>query len=480
MSKIELSFQVGFVSAFFFIIFDLVLLTIVDIVLSRVVCRLYYRKINAGQPLNIRSADVPGITTFLVGRFASLSNIFAILLKLAFLVCIVFIEQEIDSEKVEKYTQVPRMGTFIFNASNAIWEPQDHRAVSRRWELTRQCRHRNEIDNTLTFYQIAFNFDNDRDVENEVLANSDLVYEVNDSTITCLSPQFVTAKHVKSYIRVVGCSQLVRTSCDSETVIRRNGNLTRPILTKTAKVEAGAGTITLVVVTFSSNDELGSLFPEIVNDPQNYSNPEFTCATTRIGIGLERSKIFTSCLLIVNYRNDTLIERWTYDFNTSIATRSFPGPVFEGNIDFGTILRYSNLRKTMMTGSNSETFASVLVADAMIYQRFNESVREFDLVIMTTIPRYAVILGFSLLGFVIVVRIIVVFTIGRDERPQLNSVDGLSSIAREEHEPSGRSLVAGRGIMVGLSHRDPKRMLHFGPLRLKEESAKRSASEDVE
>lgn len=490
MWKLEVPFTVGIVSAFYFIIFDLFLLTIVDLVLSRVANSFYYRRINNGCPLIIRSADIPGITTFLVGRYFSLSNIIAIAIKVSFLLCIVMIERGIDSERSMSFQRHTLSATFKFDPSDAEWGYPYNRVVARRWERIRLCREFDENttnSESFTFYHIAFNLTSDQELEDErEETNSKGLIGINDRSIRCLSPGKVVKKDVKPLQQVVGCSRLFPTQdCRNETIVRLPVNDGLPYgyseagdnLLELASVPVGTGYISLSLVTHTLT-ELLPIFPQFANTTL-YQNPQLTCARTRMGPSLSNSAMYRTCLLIVLYQGNTLIERWSHDLPTDTLVRYFPGPIFKGNIDFAAQQRANHLIN-LVFGFNWETFAGSLVADAVVYRKVDWTFQTFENRMVTTVPLYAVILGVVLLFIAIVTKIVIIFTIGRDLRPQLNQIDGISSVAREELAPCGRSMVTGRGVLLGLSYRGWGKHLHFGPLLTYRECARRSDGELVE
>lgn len=491
MSKLEVPFPVGIVSAFYFIIFDLFLLTVVDLVLSRVANSLYYRRINNGHPLIVKSADIPGITTFLIGRYFSLPNIIGIAIKVFFLLCIVMIERGIEAERSKSVRSHTLSGTFKFDPSEAEWgDSPYHRVVARRWERTRLCREfdKNDTDSkSFTFYHIAFNLTSEQELEDERnITTANGLIDINDRSIRCLSPKKVVEEDVKPLQQVVGCSNMFPTeNCRNETIIRLSVNGGLPYaydLTgddpKVYSVPVGTGFISLSIVTHTLT-ELLPLFPQFANTSL-YRNPELTCARTRMGPSHSNSKMYRSCILIVLYQgNNTLVERWTHDIPTDTLVRSFPGPIFKGDIEFAMRQRANHLTNVVFA-FNWVSFAGSLVADGVVYRKVDWTFQTFKNSLVTAVPVYAVVLGIVLLFIAIVAKIVIIFTIGRDLRPQLNQIDGISSVAREELAPCGRSMVSGRGVLLGLSHRGWGKHLHFGPLMTYRECARRSDGELVE
>lgn len=79
----------------------------------------------------------------------------------------------------------------------------------------------------------------------------------------------------------------------------------------------------------------------------------------------------------------------------------------------------------------------------------------------------------------IVARVVAAFTVDGDNRPQLNAIDGLSSIAREELQPSGRSYVSGENVSLGWVYSGPQR-IRFGPVRSADQCVKRVSELEIE
>lgn len=205
MSGIKINLAAGYISAFYLVVFDLFLLTLIDTVFARVVCHLYYRRINAGIPILIQSADIPGVTTYLIGRFNSRTNVTILLMKLILLGCIFYIDLGIT--KFTPTSNIFRTGTFVFNASDSAWLNGQYRSVQRRSENVRQCRIQ---DGEVTqFYNIAFDLSYGVILDDEMFPNISVPFhEVDDTTIECLSPDFITARYISPGISVIGCSQL--------------------------------------------------------------------------------------------------------------------------------------------------------------------------------------------------------------------------------------------------------------------------------
>ena len=140
---VHLPFDAGFVSAFYFVFLDLILLTNLDVAISHILCHLYYRRIfRTGSPLYVRSVDIPGVTNFIVGRPLSLVNITFLCIKLLFLCLVFFLDRNILADPIRNLPQSSRLlSTFDFDASESAWGDGTgpYRIVHRRFIAGRSC-----------------------------------------------------------------------------------------------------------------------------------------------------------------------------------------------------------------------------------------------------------------------------------------------------------------------------------------------------
>lgn len=113
------------------------------------------------------------------------------------------------------------------------------------------------------------------------------------------------------------------------------------------------------------------------------------------------------------------------------------------------------------------SFSTQVVTEGAIYRPLPNST-EVTIVgapeTRTAIPIYVIVIISVLLLITIVARIATNLTIEKDERPRLNTINGLSSIAREESELIGASLVQGRTMSVGIMKLEGSEG-HFGPVQ---------------
>lgn len=472
MSNIKLDISPGSVSAIYFIIFDIFIIAVVDVVLIHIVSALYYRRIHRGIPLEVRSAEIHGVATSLVGNTFSPPNIFAYLVKFALLALVLVIDSNINSESDRSRTSTTRSSTFVYDASDEAWGRGLNRVVERRWEALRQCYTMNDDKNSLTYYPIVFDLLNMDAIDSEIKPDGEPSIPIDESSIQCMATDFVVNSPVPPLARIVGCSQLEDTICFNETAISRAVELERS-LTEAETVEIDEGTTRVSFSTQNYDELVSTIWPEYEGDST------LTCLRTYFGIGPDRI-IFTACLLIVHLEGDrTLFERWEYNDSEKILTRRFPGPIMNGSIEMGVYQRTLVLHNVLVD-LNWQSFSGQLIADGVVYKPATTSfVKLGESKLVTTIPVFSVVLTVVLIIAAAASRIIVTCTIGRDEKPHLNTIDGLSSVAREEHEPTGRSRIAGRHMLIGLSKRDG-RSVHFGPLRSFTDGIARDKGEFVE
>lgn len=485
MSVIQLDVGPGIVSATYFVIFDLFLLAIVDVVLIHVVSWLYYKRIKKGTPLEVRSAEIPGVATSLVGRVYSPPNIVAYAIKIILLICIIVVDGNIDTRFVRSRSQQFLSSTFKFDASNESWPVGMTRIVERRWEEVRRCHVINAERTNVTFYAIAFNLAGNETVDNELvpeeLADRQGFKKINESTVQCLAKGRVSNPEAYVMAEVVGCSTLDGSiRCSNETTVTRSFERLQwePSTQQPISIEEGSGHIGFLIQDYPA-EEVASIFPE-------YHSPTLTCTRTRFGPYGENGRILEACLLVSstseNNDSNTLIERWEIDRRNNQLVRRFPGPIFKGRVDIGSNVKSANLQNIRIS-ANWVSFSGAIVADGCVYakrivtdgtiERIGTSVAK------TTVPVYTVVLTAFLILAAIVARVVVAMTISHDDRPQLNTVNGLSSVAREENEPTGRSMTVGRGMVIGLTKRDG-RSVHFGPMNSRDVGVARERGAFIE
>lgn len=446
MTEIQLSVQPGFVAAFYFIVFDIIALSIIDYALARGLNAYYYRRIMSGYPVNVRSVDLPGVTSYLVDRFYTPISIGTTLLKLGFFAMFFFADLEINTRLIQSSTTVSNTAQFFFNtsreASNLSFSFSDDMVLPQRaWEQVRAC-HVQDGDK-ISYYPISFNFSDGSELE------------VNFSTLRCMSPPIDTSR---APTKVVGCSSFLSFGCVDGTVIELNNTLV-PLLENSRGRIAGVDlsySPLYYVIEIYDWDDVKLVFPE-------YVDSTLYCVRTQIGLKGQTRPDYTNCLVHMINSSHTLIELWTLSSNGLYLQRRYPGPLFEGQIHLGDADALRLISSPLME-SNWKDFSGAFVADTVEYAEVIQtfSMTKDDRIVTVLSP-----LGWALapvpLLVGIVLRIIVFHYFRKDFRPQINTIDGLSSIVREEQQPTGRSIDQGRTATIGLYMRGNS-AIRFGPV----------------
>lgn len=165
MSNIELgNFPPGAVSAVYFFVLEFFALGAIDLILIHVVSRQWHRDIKRGIALEVKSAEIPGVATSLVGRTLAPPNLFAYFVKFVALGVILLADLNINSE-VRDGDPLTLTGTFDFDTS--VWGNGEERAATRPVTDIRFCRMVDSVAEDITYYRIRFNFTNNEVFENE-------------------------------------------------------------------------------------------------------------------------------------------------------------------------------------------------------------------------------------------------------------------------------------------------------------------------
>lgn len=470
---------VGALSAMLFILLDVFTVGILDIVLARVVCLAYYRNISEGKPVSVKSADIPGLSNYLLGRSLSVINIVAILTKIGLLAIVLVANITIDAVSFRTINE-SRQATFALSPSDAHIAQNYNYLVRRRPENMKTCMKVND-DQSITYYEIRFNLANDvvlDDTDYGSASDEEGMYDVDDSTVICMSPSKVA--NPKKLITVNGCTRINDSdtspnSCLNVIQVKKNAPSDRFV-----ENEEYDGDIKNMYRDYDQ-DVVDALFEE-----DGYEKPLFTCLSTKIGIAASGNAIdsdFTHCLLVsyLPRADETIVERWlltrTDEDNVFEFTLEYPGIRFDGNYSIGRLAsaRYLQLPFPF---TDYRTLSGELISQAADYRYLSSgdnNVGKLDALkvgeTITIIPKYAIALVFGAVAAVIVALLVTVFLLWRDKRPRFNTINGLSSIVREEHSPSGQSYVAGESALLGLKFTRDDR-LRFGPLQNEDEATK--------
>lgn len=436
------------VTALFFVLFDLIMLSVFDVLLERVVCTSYYYQILNGMPISISSVNIPGITTCLVGKFWDRTNLAALLVKVAFLI-VVF---TVDINTRTNYTTFCLTSTFDLDPSDANFPQNKFKVVERVKSKSASCR--SITPNGVTFYHEAFNLTDGKVLDNELVSPPVQLEAIDRSTLTCLSPDYVGEG--LPLLNVSGCSPFRTSDCSDPVPVTINTSIDL------------FGTIEDYFSVDWYDAILGNYFfpyykPSLTSSQSvwaNYSLRSLTCTVIDAGIPMDRSNI-RWCIVASEIDNNTLVELWEFEkVNTSTfaAIRQFPGPLISGDFNIETNL---SLITMIVSLSKKEydwiSFAAVLLTESLVYSNLVRSCSDSDALsskldskIVTEVPW--VPLGIAIGAFVLVIIsfFVVRALTKRDQRPKINTIDGLSSILREEFNPTGQSYDTGRTSVIGL------------------------------
>lgn len=469
--EVRLPLSPGYISAIYFIVFDIIVISMVDVVIARILSRYYYRSIYHGRVITLRGADIPGMTTYLLDAFWSWPNIIARAIKIAIIICIFVIDWEINSAFSRPSSEIFRTARYQFNASQEAWrdafENRSFQTVAYTWQAVRNCHLRSEDSDEIWYYSVAFDLEYNITIEPDGTINAPPWAkhidkpEVLDNTTQCLSPDFVADDFVVMTMQVIGCSELKRSShCGFQAPAEGR-------ISNTVRFDMGGFYLQGLGYHGKFYSETN---PSLKGDWSQYEQPELFCI--RLPLGLSgQSKDYSPCLLIsIDGNNNTLVEHWLYNSSSNGFRRTYAGPVFDGVLSIGNAKRIDVLVDALpflKTGVRWDSLSSILVADSMIYKRDGKTITAFGKErIVTTLPGYTLILLIILVSITVFSRIIICYFVGYDSRPHLNTTDGLSSIAKGESRPTGRSLTIGPIPVVGLqSAQKGKRfgLVHYKP-----------------
>lgn len=466
------------------IVFDLITLTVADLTLARLVCNAYYRRVFDGRPVRCRSCDIPGITTFLLDHFLLPPNLIALAIKLLLFAIIVIVDVNIETTRYVGSNHINRNSTYEFNASSALWSHIPESRFAALTLATRACFEWNKKRDTLTYYHIAFNTGYRVD---DTIPGVPNVKEVLFNSVQCLSPSNVIEDDVRPLLHVVNCSKLVPSTvnCSSEEVVRVRWTPTL-LIQEWGELEIYME-YKFYNATFNvvGEDEVRSIFPVLTSSPSSvqYSNSSMTCIRVFQGIEYERTDRI-SCLLVVFRGNNTVIDRWEYSVKDKTLQSQSPGPEMGGRLDIGLEVIVTMLLKD---GSNwNWVSGSGLLLSRAITHRFLRPDEQTITVrqegkLETSLPTWVFALACAMVGTCLMSGMLVAWLNRKDGRPRINSIEGLSSIAREEKEPSGRSLMKGPPVSLGLSVSSKGGEIgRFGALRYGEAGVKRTEISKME
>ena len=338
--------------------------------------------------------------------------------------------------------------------------PLHRNSISQTAQLTNQT-DTVVIDNSFTYYHIAFNLSEGNEfTQTELVDRGDLKeYElipINDSTLHCLKPGVVVNPY--PLVHVSGCSTLNRPkdlSCTYQAPITRNATAldfgyNTAVDPRRMGIYKVGNAYRYDVFIFRENDGIVEIFPEYLGEGRNTT---LVCMRQAYFAHKYRETASISfhlwCILTSRWNASTLFERWTYNPRRQTMHRLFAGPVFDVDVSVGQFA-IVNFVVSAQVDMNWVVLSGVIMAEALVYVFRKTDVVFTAKISHTLIPNNAVAIFILMTVSITIIRIISFFAIEQTEtRPQLNAIDGLSSIAREEHMPTGKSLVRGRPMLIG-------------------------------
>lgn len=458
-----------------------------DSVLARVVCLAYYRNINDGKPVSVKSVDIPGLSNYLLGRSLSITNIVAILTKLALLAIVLVANITISTVSKETIT-TPLDARFKLSPADTFIKEGHVFQVRRRPESMKQCFLEDDKTQSLTYYEIRFNLADGKELKGNDYGEAGELgkYDIDDSSVLCMKPGKVSKK--KELITVIGCTKdkYAPSPKSCLNVVQERRRAPGPELY--VETEEYGVTIKHFYRDYDSG-EITRLFPE-------HKDPVFTCLSTKIGVSNTQDSTYAHCLLVAfQYDTDgvvnvTVVERWAVVKTDTEGQEDFmleyPGIIFKDEFKLGRLGSARYLERPF-SFSDYRTMSAELIAQAADYEYLGGTVEgsvgklktlEGSNKPLTIIPKYAIGLVVAAVAAVVFALLVTVIMLRSDKRPRFNTINGLSSIVREENTPSGSSYQAGESALLGLKFTRDDR-LRFGPLEAENEATPFQAGFDL-
>lgn len=477
------SFRAGYVNAFYFILLDLVALSLFDIAFAKVASAQYLRRIRKGKALRARSTDIPGVSSYLIGGYLLPINMIILLIKVLLFTAICLMEVDIEGRVIHNGDGVILNGNYVFNTSvqRDTWD--DYEVVEKQLTIARDCVLLNQSANTIEFYNTAFNLTGDQLVTIGSTGFTATDYydaiPIRKDTIQCLSPEFVLDASVRRSLKVVGCSQVMgKTTCTNESVVSVPMVIpsiqdARTMVNISLYTLDGTTVYTTAILFGEEDTRYRDSIAQLSND---YKDANSVCLFWYTGndAQIEDQTGVLHCLVDVYFAttNSTLVERWDYNFADSQFERSFPGPLFEGNVRVPLNMAAGLLRQ--YSANSWFTISTMLFSIGSYYQPTDIKIDKLSSRVNGSEVKLRSAIGVGVFVLIaIVFRTVLKFTLDNDEWPQLNTVNGMSSVIREEREPSGRSLVTGQPTVLGFAEVE-KSTIRFGPLHRQDTISKRT------
>lgn len=484
MAELKLYFlnKPGYLSFIYFVFLELFGIALYDYIFRNLAQIAYVRRIKKGFPIKAQHCNIIGISDYLVGGYLTTINVIITVFKISLLVIIFYIEYAI-SDGIDQRTSTSYLtANYYFNETGARWDRQNRdprTLVLIPFQQVRDCYTYDAENFTIDFYRTAFNltddmseqqlFDQYKDVNFSDVSSFNNITTIRNETLQCLSPEFVNKSSSEMNAKVEGCSQIFNISnCFDGSLVAVN------VPNDVNISELSSVPSVIPEDDFNVTVDIISDFSEqFAMMDQRYDGSRVWCMRKGSSTRNEQKILFSFACIVQLYNSTsghTLLERWTHDEETNTFIREFPGPLFKGQLQLAGeqavyLLAYY--------GSwNWLSFSTFFVAQATSYIGAQSNVEKIigqDRYVSVTTDSLILLLAFCVVG------VVTSFVVGRSVRqstfPQINSLDGLSSVMREESEPTGRSLEKGKPVVLGLTQRD--RTVHFGPIRTMERSVSR-------
>lgn len=447
--EIVLNIRPGLISALYFLLFDLVLISIIDTVMSRVMASYYYNTVFNGRQLAMKNADIPGVTTFLIGNVFSWVNIVALALKISVLVAVFIIDLEIGAMEAVEKKRIDRSMYFRFNASDSYWNNLRPSIYSNSRE-SYDCRVI-ETNDAIMYYSNVFDLAGNISVNDKLLhsnMHNNSAYEIDYKSVQCLAPGKVVPRNVIPTMRVLGCSKVNSKNCQFYNLVTAYARTGRTGDELFGTLDSAGTNITQKMIY--------TLDVQLEGEWVAYKNTELACVYRIAGSVRGKMKKQYRCLLFAEYspfddRAGTLVEYWKIKTaevhnhtdilrnNRLRIERAYPGPVFEGNISIG--LYQKAYLCFLIWGRenryNWATLSGILVGNAAVPAQKKLSITALGKVHQQTVIRmYAAYIIFFLIIITVVSSAIVCFKLGLRYQPDLSNINRLALYAQDRYSSS--------------------------------------------
>lgn len=444
---------------------------LLDHFLLHLVGLLYYRRINAGGRIRVTAANIPCFTNFLIGRWRDPINLFTNAIRI--IVVVIFLR--LDADISVAHQTVTTANTFVFDPTDIRklnMSAHSATAVGRRLAFTKSCRYYHD-EGVVSFYPIVFDLEGGVTFETEYRDPTKItITEVDDTSLYCLSPKYTSQKFL-DYVSVVGCSPNV-TSCRDTNPL--SVTVPKDHIDFHFEADMGWGTrgTSSLKLTVAKQG-----VPDVIKNTWNgldVTEDRLVCARMFFRIKLQR---FITCYASANLTREdgskaSLIEVWTSladipaDPNHFIFVRRNPGPILMPRVRIADELQTFTLVQTAwgIWSLDYVEQTALIVFHSLVYKAVNNTFQTSQRGgISTSINLLALILALVCLVITAIAAVVITIRVRKDERPRFHTIDGLSSILREEDQPSGRSLVMGHTAVIGRWKPLYAREAQLGPIR---------------